>query len=717
GRASRILVMAPASVCKQWQVELREKFNLNWPIYDGHMLRWQATPMQPEGRELPVLRTDWHRQPAVIVSSHLLRRQDRFDEVVNQAEPWDLVVLDEAHHARRKSAANLAEERPNALLRLMRDLAPRTPGLVLLTATPMQVHPVEVWDLLALLGLPDGWHARAFLDFFEQVQHPNPSHETLDQIARLFVAAERRFGSLDPAVVQRRLEDVGVIRLRRVLDALRSDAGIPRRMLSVDDRQLALRLARLASPVACLISRHTRALLRRYYERGLITTPIASRRVEDRFLDMSAGEAALYAALEDYITQTYNQAEQDERSALGFVLTIYRRRLASSTRALVLTLEKHLQAVREGSAASDFFADDDVEALDSDAEASDDADLDTAKRVALAQEEASEIEVLLRLARSLPEDTKLGALRVGIDELKNSGYAQVMVFTQFTDTMDLLRESLAGRDDLKLMCFSGRGGEVRTQDGTWRVISRDETKRRFRQGEAHVLLCTDAAAEGLNFQFCGALINYDMPWNPMRVEQRIGRIDRLGQRFPEIRILNLHYEDSIEADVYHALGSRIDLFQSVVGRLQPILSTLPSLIASRVLAGGARGDANRHQVAEDVAREIDAAEEQNFDLDAIIEDDLALPPRPEPALTLRQIGSLLPRVETLPNNLQVSALGNSDWSLRMPGMTTPVRVTADPAFFEEHAGSVELWSPGSSVFPDPEWAEWQPEQGAPEFPQ
>jgi hypothetical protein len=383
---------------------------------------------------------------------------------------------------------------------------------------------------------------------------------------------------------------------------------------------------------------------------------------------------------------------------------------------LVLTLEKHLQAVRQGNAALDIYTSDDDEAFDSYAEVSEDTDLDAAKRVALAQEEASEIEMLLRLARRLPEDTKLGALRAAIEELKNSGYAQVMVFTQYTDTMDLLRESLAGREDLKLMCFSGRGGEVRAQDGTWRVISRDETKRRFRQGEAHVLLCTDAAAEGLNFQFCGALINYDMPWNPMKVEQRIGRIDRLGQRFPEIRILNLHYEDSIEADVYHALGSRIDLFQSVVGRLQPILSTLPSLIAARVLAGGSRGDANRHQVAEDVARGIDAAEEQNFDLDAIHEDDLALPPRPEPALTLRQIGGLLPRPDTLPSNLQVATLGNSDWSLRMPGMTTPVRVTTDPTFFEQHAGSVELWSPGSPVFPDPQWAEWRPEQGAPEFP-
>jgi len=715
GRASRILVMAPASVCKQWQIELREKFNLNWPIYDGHVLRWQPTPAQPEGRELAVLRSEWHRQPAVIVSSHLLRRQDRFDEVINQAEPWDLVVLDEAHHARRRSLANLDDARPNALLRLMRELAPRVPGLVLLTATPMQVHPIEVWDLLALLGLPDGWHGRAFLDFFELVAHPNPSNEALDRIARLFTAAERRFGLRDPAQLQRRLEGVGALRLRRVLDALRSEASIPRRMLSAEDRQLALRIARQASPVSCLISRHTRALLRRYHERGLISTRVATRMVEDRFLDMSEGEAALYAALEEYITQTYNKASKEERSAIGFVLTIYRRRLASSTRALILTLDKHLQAVRQGGAVPDLLSADDREALESDVDAGDEADLDAAERAALAREEAGEIETLLRLARSLPEDTKLGALREAIAELRAGGHAQVMVFTQFTDTMDLLRENLSGQDDLTLMCFSGRGGEIRGQDGSWRTISRDETKRRFRQGEAHVLLCTDAAAEGLNFQFCGALINYDMPWNPMRVEQRIGRIDRLGQRFPEIRIINLHYEDSIEADVYRALGSRIDLFQAVVGKLQPILSKLPSLITARVLTGGSHGEAGRQQVAEEVAQEAAAAEEQSFDLDAILEDDLVMPTRLTPPLTLPQLGAVMHAPELLPTQLQLTPLGNADWSLRLPGMSRPVRVTADPEFFEQHAGSVELWSPGSPVFPEPEWAEWRPEQGTPPF--
>ena len=103
--------------------------------------------------------------------------------------------------------------------------------------------------------------------------------------------------------------------------------------------------------------------------------------------------------------------------------------------------------------------------------------------------------------------------------------------------MDFLRDQLLAAGDRRLMCYSGRGGEIPGADGAWRSISREEAKRRFREAEAEVLLCTDAAAEGLNFQFCGALVNYDMPWNPMRVEQRIGRIDRLGQQHPRVRIV------------------------------------------------------------------------------------------------------------------------------------------------------------------------------------
>ena len=162
----------------------------------------------------------------------------------------------------------------------------------------------------------------------------------------------------------------------------------------------------------------------------------------------------------------------------------------------------------------------------------------------------------------------------------------------------------------RMMCFSGRGGEVLAADGSWSTVSRDAIKKRFRDGLADCLICTDAAAEGLNFQFCGALVNYDMPWNPMKVEQRIGRIDRLGQKHERIRIINMHYQDTVEADVYVSLRKRIDLFKTFVGKLQPILSTLPGKIAEAALAPGDREQVRR-TLATQVENEAAAAEPNN----------------------------------------------------------------------------------------------------------
>ena len=122
GRARRILILAPKAVLRQWQIELREKFNLNWPIYDGRKLSWYRSPALREAYEREVDPQEWHREPVVIASSHLLRRRDRAAELLQDAEPWDLVVLDEAHHARRRAAGSAREGGANALLRLMREL-------------------------------------------------------------------------------------------------------------------------------------------------------------------------------------------------------------------------------------------------------------------------------------------------------------------------------------------------------------------------------------------------------------------------------------------------------------------------------------------------------------------------------------------------------------------------------------------------------------------
>lgn len=699
GRAKRILILAPKAVCRQWQIELREKFNLNWPIYDGRRMVRYPSPALRGMNERNVDRDDWHREPAVIVSSHLMRRSDRARSLLEDAEPWDLVIVDEAHHARRREVgSSRGQQRPNAMLRLLQGIANKSEGLVLLTATPMQVHPVEVWDLLSLLGLPREWNQERFLKFFENIEEPNPSHDAMDRIADLFGAAERRYGATDRAVAER-VSGLSRLMCRKVLKALTGPSSIARRRLEAPERRAAVAVARANTPVRHLISRHTRKLLRRYRELGMVDASVADRRVEDRLVSMSAEERRVYDAVGKYISSTYNQAAARDRNAVGFVMTTYRRRLASSFQALRNTLQDRLESLTNPDHERQTDLDEDVFEDELRSENWDAEELADQERAVLQAEEHGAIADLLGHTRRLPPDSKLAALKAELSRLREEGYAQVMVFTQYTDTMDFLREALgADREPAKLMYYSGRGGEAPTSDGGWRTIDRDEVKRRFREGDADILLCTDAASEGLNFQFCGALINYDMPWNPMRVEQRIGRIDRLGQRSPIIQIVNLHYEDTVETDVYQALRDRIGLFEAVVGRLQPILADLPRTITGEVLAGRYSTDS----LADRLHGRIEEAQAGGFDLDQVLNEDLDMPVLPEPPLTMTDLERVVSRPDLMPPGVEVLPMGPREYSLLTTGMKEALRVTTDPEYYEEHAESLELWSPGNPLFQPPE---------------
>lgn len=701
GRAKRILILTPAAVMKQWQVELREKFNLNWPIYDGGKLHWYPSPAM-RGRESKLVgRDEWHREPAVIASSHLMRRRERQAEVCEAAEPWDLIVLDEAHHARRRGAGSAGESGPNALLRLMQKLRHRTKGLLLLTATPMQVHPIEVWDLLNLLGLPPEWDETSFLRYFEILEQPSPSHDEFELLARMFRAVEREYGEVSVETVQ----ECGArsrIQARRILGALRDPSSIPRRQLETVDRKIALELLRRSTPVSKLISRHTRDLLRAYYKAGRISTPIADRQVDDRFVEMSPDEWRVYRQVEDYISNVYDRAESDKRNAVGFVMTVYRRRVASSFRALANTLHARRNPLSY-SPELRFPVSEDASDDESRDEIMDADEVLLLERESAKAEERAEIERLLEEVRKLPVDTKASELKKVLQELREAGYRQVMVFSQYTDTMDFLREELRREGYNGIVCFSGRGGEVLGSDGKWHAVSREDVKRRFREGGAEVLLCTDAAAEGLNFQFCGALVNYDLPWNPMRVEQRIGRIDRLGQKHHVIRVVNLHYRGTVESDVYFALRKRIALFETVVGKLQPILARLPGRISEVVLQpGAAERERARQEILEELEREVERArQEGGFDIDRSIMAALEEIERPDPPLDLDLLDRIIRRPELLPPGVEVRQLGPREYAYSAPGMPE-LRVTTDVRFFEEHSESVELWSPGGVVFPAPE---------------
>ncbi len=693
GKAKRILIMVPAGVMVQWQNELYEKFNLSIPRYEDDKLVWRDIYGERQAREKKIGRTEWASQPFVICSSHLMRRKDRVPELLS-AEPWDLLIVDEAHHARRKSPGSNQEGRPNRLLSLLNQLQSRCASLLLITATPMQVHPVEVWDLLNLLGLPPEWAADdSSISRYFELTAGNPGQHDLEHLAELFRATETAFGAFSDDMAAQILPQSTSIRRRKILKALRANSQdfLGRRNLTAPERMELCGLLQKTSPLRCMMIRNTRALLRRYVELGILKIPIAKRKVETRAIQMTASERRVYERVETYISETYNAATPDKRNAIGFVMTIYRRRLASSFAALRCTLQKRL----EGSTVAT------AEDLSLDETADEQMTLEDAQVEAgssLGAIEEGEIHSLLREISTLNIDSKARQL---LTDLKNlfASYQSAIVFTQYTDTLDFIKEYLATElADKRLATYQGSGGSWLDSGGDWKRVSKEEIKRRLRDGKVDILLCTDAAGEGLNLQTCGALINYDLPWNPMKVEQRIGRIDRIGQKYPEVRIVNFGYKDSVEADVFFTVGSRINLFENVVGKLQPILSRLPRQIEKFTLSHpAAKADAQR-QFIEELNAEIDQANEAAFDIDTSTAESLELPDFPPPSLTAEQLEELMQHKEAIPAGVAWQRKDPRSYGLSLPGNLKEMRITTNPEDFDFGSDNLQFFTPGGPVF-------------------
>lgn len=576
GRVKRALILVPKALLRQWQEELHEKAALDVPRFDGGRflgLDDAEPPAADPGATLP-----WDRYPLILASSQAVRRASRRDELL-RAKPWDLLILDEAHHARRGSGG-----RPNRLLELLRGgaasggghyagLRERCRCCYLLTATPMQVDAVEIWDLLGLLGLGGAWGAREqdFLRYFEQLRLPWPARDlpfllrmAADTLANavLFADAEAQLDR-----VEGRLPPVA----RAFLRAARTGEPFqPPAALDDAERAALDPLLRALTPLRFLLWRTTRKALRAYHAQGLIATPLPERYPENVWIDLRPAETALYQRIDAYLAEHYQRFEA-RRPGLGFLMTIYRRRLTSSFAAIQRSLERRRAFVLGHLPAEGLLdgLDDEEEGEDDGAENQrDEAAAHAALRADARTEELAELEALLVALGRTHVDVKLERLLKDLAELL-PGFDRVLVFTQYADTLDAIRDHVRTAG-LRIGCYSGRGGEGFREEA-WRPWPKEDLKEAFARGELDVLLCTDAASEGLNLQTCGALINFDMPWNPMRVEQRIGRIDRLGQVHPRIVVRNYFYSDTVEAEIYRRLSLRIAIFQDVVGPLQPIL--------------------------------------------------------------------------------------------------------------------------------------------------
>jgi hypothetical protein len=314
-----------------------------------------------------------------------------------------------------------------------------------------------------------------------------------------------------------------------------------------------------------------------------------------------------------------------------------------------------------------------------------------------AEEEGS-IQGLLKGIAKLGTDTKAKELLAQLRRAMADGFETAIVFTQYTDTMDFLRGYLAEQLEVPVGCYSGRGGEVRDTSGKWIARSKETIKRMLREKAVRVLVCTDAAGEGLNLQSSGVLVNYDLPWNPMKVEQRIGRIDRIGQMHPTIRVVNLAYADTVEADVYFALSKRIGLFNGVIGKLQPILSRLPREFEAAALWRAEDRELGRQEAVRNVGLMVEEAGAAAFDIDEVSDADLAPATLPPPPYVPSDIAGLLAMPQMLPAGANCRELDPGTFQLSLPGRREPARVTADPDIFDDHSESHQLLLPDSPLF-------------------
>jgi len=274
-------------------------------------------------------------------------------------------------------------------------------------------------------------------------------------------------------------------------------------------------------------------------------TQLAPISWEERHKD----QKLLYEAVTDYVREGYNQAMKDKQSYFGFLLILMQRLVVSSTRAIRTTLEKRLAVLEAPQEQLALFSLGDEEELE-DLDGQEQVDLLVHSRIKALRNERAEVKTLLELASRCEQkgpDAKAEALIEWIYRLQSQERdpeLKVLIFTEFVPTQEMLQQFL-----------SERGFSVVCLNGSMNMEERKRVQEAFAK-EVRILISTEAGGEGLNLQFCHVVINYDIPWNPMRLEQRIGRVDRIGQHKP-VRAINFVFEDSVEYRVLEVLEQKL----------------------------------------------------------------------------------------------------------------------------------------------------------------
>lgn len=508
----RILVITPANLRKQWSQEIEEKFFLPTLILEAK----NYNKMAKDGARRP-----FEQKKLVICSFQFAARHAEELMVI----PWDLVVIDEAHRLRNVYRPD------NRIGRALKGALANAPK-VLLTATPLQNSLMELYGLVSLIDDYTFGDAKSFRA----------------QYARL--SGDGQFDEL-----KTRLTPVCHRTLRRqVLEYIRYTNRIP---------------------------------------------------ITEEFIPTEA-EQSLYDMVSDYLRRPSLQALPSSQRTL--MTLIMRKLLASSTFAIAGALDslarklerqlkddKNLREKLEEELSEDYEEYEEVADEWSDGE--DEPELLTAEDIAAIEQEIADLREFRDLAVSIAENAKgqalLSALRAGFAKTQELGGAQkAIIFTESRRTQEYLVRLLSenGYDD-KLVLFNGSNNDAQSKaiyaawlekhKGTDRVTGSRTADIRaalveyFRE-HASIMIATEAAAEGINLQFCSIVVNYDLPWNPQRIEQRIGRCHRYGQRYDVVVINFLNKNNAADQRVYELLAEKFQLFSGVFGASDEVLGAIES---------------------------------------------------------------------------------------------------------------------------------------------
>ena len=543
----RVLIVVPAHLRIKWQEELRRRFDLNFEFLDSGGAQEFLRRYAEEHDEAEL------RGIISLQAFRGLKLQERWDEV---SPTFDLVVFDEAGRLRNSSTrSHQAAER----------LAEMSNGLLLLTATPVQTGDEDLLNLLKLVD-PDEF---ATLDVFRErlrANEPILNAIRLVEAGRTAEAADV-LGQAQNGPLGTRFSDNPLY--ADILERL--ERAVPA------DRRNLVELQRDMNSLNVLAQVLSRTRKRDAHEAR------TARRPRLWTVEPTADERLFYDAVTNLARSQYAR----RMSALGasFATIQAQRQVAS---CMVAMIDYALERATE-SRASESAELSDLEPSDLD---SNHEDIDTSDDIWSKLGDPGEWRH--RLAAN---DSKWrGLLKMLQDIESEERNAKVVVFAYFKKTLRYLEERLQQE---RIGCVRVDGDVPTTPDDP----DNDERHKRIRRfcedPSIRVLLSSEVGDEGIDLQFAHYLVNYDLPWNPMKVEQRIGRLDRLGQKSPFVTVVNISMRGTVEDRILQRLYARIRIFQQSIGDLEAILGEEVQKLERDLFA--------RHLTSEEEERRIEQA--------------------------------------------------------------------------------------------------------------